>query len=74
MARLIIRRLLLLVPMVWLVVTLTFAVVVAAPGSYADTVDHPGLSAEQRDALRTRYGLDQPVHHQYLAWLGALAT
>jgi peptide/nickel transport system permease protein len=74
MKRLIARRLLLLVPMVWLVATLTFVVVVAAPGSYADTVDHPGLTADQRDGLRTRYGLDLPIHRQYLAWLGAIAT
>jgi peptide/nickel transport system permease protein len=59
---------------VWLVATLTFIVVVAAPGSYADTVDHPGLGAEQRDALRSRYGLDQPILRQYLSWLGAVAT
>lgn len=71
---LIARRLLLLVPTVWLVATLAFAVVAAAPGSYADTVDHPGLTVEQREALRARYGLDQPIHRQYLSWLGALVT
>lgn len=74
MKKLIVRRLALLIPMVWLVATLTFVVVAAAPGSYADTVDHPGLNAEQREQLRARYGLDQPVHRQYLAWLGSLAT
>jgi peptide/nickel transport system permease protein len=72
--RLIARRLLLLIPMVWLIATLTFIVVAAAPGSYADTVDHPGLTAEQREALRSRHGLDQPIHRQYLAWLGSVAT
>jgi len=74
MRRLIALRLLLLIPMVWLVATLTFIVVAAAPGSYADTVVHPGLTADQREALRVRYGLDQPVHHQYLAWLGSVVT
>jgi peptide/nickel transport system permease protein len=74
MSRLILHRLAWLLPMVWLVATLTFVVVAAAPGSYADTVDHPGLSAEQRDALRVRYGLDQPMLRQYLSWLGAVAT
>jgi peptide/nickel transport system permease protein len=72
MTRLVAHRLVLLVPMVWLVATLTFAVVVAAPGSYADTVDHPGLTIEQREALRARYGLDQPLHRQYIAWLNAV--
>ena len=74
MRSLITRRLLLLIPMVWLVATLTFIVVAAAPGSYADTVDHPGLTADQREALRARYGLDQPVHRQYLTWLRSVVT
>jgi len=74
MVRTVVRRLLLLIPMVWLVATLAFVVVAAAPGTYADTVDHPGLSAEQRAELEARYGLDQPVHRQYLRWLGSLAT
>jgi peptide/nickel transport system permease protein len=74
MKSLIVRRLLLLIPMIWLVATLTFVVVAAAPGSYADTVDHPGLSTEQRNALRARYGLDQPIHRQYLSWLGSVVT
>jgi peptide/nickel transport system permease protein len=72
MTRLVLRRLLLLAPMVWLVATLTFAVVAAAPGTYADAVDHPGLDADQREALRARYGLDRPLHRQYLSWLGAV--
>lgn len=74
MKALILRRLLLLIPMVWLVATLTFVVVAAAPGSYADTVDHPGLTADQREAIRSRYGLDQPIHRQYLTWLTSVAT
>jgi peptide/nickel transport system permease protein len=72
MRRKVIRRLLTVVPLVWLVATLTFVVVHAAPGSYADTIDHPRLSAEGRELLRARYGLDQPVHAQYLRWLAAV--
>ena len=74
MRGLIARRLMLLIPMIWLVATLTFVVVAAAPGSYADTVDHPGLTVEQRESLRARYGLDQPVYRQYLTWLGSVVT
>ena len=68
------RRLLTLVPLVWLVVTLTFIVVQAAPGSYADTIDNPRLSPETRAAVRAHYGADEPVFDQYLRWLGAVAT
>lgn len=74
MRRLILRRLLTLIPLVWLVVTLTFVVVHAAPGSYADTVENPRLSPETRQAIRAHYGLDRPSHEQYLSWLGAVAT
>jgi peptide/nickel transport system permease protein len=66
--------LLTLVPLVWLVVTLTFVVVHAAPGSYADTVDNPRLSPEGRELIRARYGLDQPLHRQYVRWLQTVAT
>ena len=70
----VVRRLLTLVPLVWLVVTLTFVVVQAAPGSYADTIDNPRLSPETRAAIRAHYGVDEPVFEQYLRWLGAVAT
>jgi peptide/nickel transport system permease protein len=74
MIRVALRRLITLVPLVWLVVTATFVVVHAAPGSYADTLDHPRLTDEGRELIRDRYGLDQPLHTQYLRWLRAVAT
>jgi peptide/nickel transport system permease protein len=70
----VLRRLAALVPLVWLVATLTFVVVQAAPGSYADTIDNPRLSAETREAIRARYGLDRSAGQQYLSWLGAALT
>jgi peptide/nickel transport system permease protein len=69
MKQMVMRRLLMLVPIVWLVATLTFFVVQAAPGSYADTIDNPRLSAETREG-----GLDQSAGEQYLSWLGAVLT
>lgn len=74
MRRLIIRRLLTLFPLVWLVLTLTFVVVQAAPGSYADTIDNPRLSPETRQAIRSHYGVDQPLLTQYWRWLGAVVS
>ena len=74
MKRIVLRRMLALVPLVWLVATLTFVVVQAAPGSYADTIDNPRLSPETRELIRARYGLDRPPLEQYLSWLGAVAT
>ncbi len=74
MTRMVLRRMLALVPLVWLVATLTFVVVQAAPGSYADTIDNPRLSPETRELISARYGLDRPPLEQYLSWLGAVAT
>ena len=74
MKRMVLRRLVALVPLVWLVATLTFFVVQAAPGSYADTIDNPRLSAETREAIRARYGLDRSAGAQYVSWLGAVVT
>ena len=74
MRRLIIRRLLTVIPLVWLVLTLTFVVVQAAPGSYADTIDNPRLSPETRQAIRSHYGVDQPLLTQYWRWLSAVVS
>ncbi len=73
-ARRVLRRLAMLVPTVWLVATLTFVVVLLAPGDYADTLENPRLSADARQEIRSRYGLDRPLAEQYLRWLGNLAT
>lgn len=73
MIRLVLRRLLLAVPLLLLVATLTFLVVHAAPGSYADTIDQPGMPPAARGMIRERFGLDLPFHLQYLRWLGGLA-
>lgn len=73
MTRTALRRLLLALPLLWLVATLTFLAVQLAPGSYADTLDQPGLAPAARQLVRERFGLDEPFHLQYLRWLGALA-
>jgi len=67
------RRLAAAIPLLWLVATVTFVVAHAAPGSFADLVDRPRLSPEVREAVRERFGLDRPLHEQYLSWLGAVA-
>lgn len=72
MLKLVTRRLVTSILLLWLVATATFFVVQAAPGTFVDTIDAPRLPAEAREHLRQRYGLDRPVHRQYLSWLGAL--
>jgi oligopeptide transport system permease protein len=61
----ILRRLLLIVPMALLVVTLTWALIRVAPGTFYDTEKQlpPAIEAN----IRAKYGLDKPWYEQY--WL-----
>jgi peptide/nickel transport system permease protein len=60
----------------WLAATLNFALPHLAPGDpvgYLYVGDVQGLSAEQLDAIRARYGLDRPLWEQYAAFWAGLA-
>jgi peptide/nickel transport system permease protein len=72
LARYVIRRLLLAVPLVWAVVTLTFLLIEAAPGDAAAHLVPPDSSEELRAELRDKWRLDDPVHLRYLASLSNL--
>jgi peptide/nickel transport system permease protein len=64
------RRLLQLVPLLLAVVTLTFALLHAAPGDYVTTVaENPQVSPATLDAMRHRFGLDRPWPEQYALYL-----
>ena len=52
-----------------LVSTITFAIMMAAPGGPSLLAD-PKLSVVERAAIETRLGLDQPATVQYTRWLG----
>ncbi|MFN2566579.1 MAG: ABC transporter permease [Gemmatimonadaceae bacterium] len=58
--------------LLWLVVTITFALVHLAPGDAAALLIPPGASAEDVTRLRSELGLDQPVVVQYARWIGNL--
>ncbi|AIZ45129.1 diguanylate cyclase [Deinococcus radiopugnans] len=53
------------------VLSATFFLVQAAPGSLSALAD-PNLDAEVRAAVERSYGLDQPVLTQYAQWMGRL--
>jgi len=63
MFRFIVRRLIVTVPMVLVVVTLTWALIRLAPGSFYE--GERKLPAAIEKNIRTRYGLDQPWYVQY---------
>src|ERR1700754_2853391 len=72
MARYIARRLLQL-PLLFLGATLlTFALVHLVPGSPINDlrVSIPGITESDLARLERTLGLDEPLHEQYLGWLG----
>lgn len=70
-----IRRLFLAVLTCWAVSVLAFVVIQLPPGDYITSyiaemsASGSGVSAEEAEALRQQYGLDQPVYIQYLRWM-----
>jgi peptide/nickel transport system permease protein len=76
MLRFVIRRVLLMIPVLLGVSLVTFIIVRSIPGDPVQTM----LGADRRTtpdqiaAIRTSYGLDQPWPVQYIKWLGHVVT
>src|SRR5688500_2888576 len=67
-----VRRGLAALGLIWLVLTLTFVLLHAAPGDAADLLVPPDASPEVAAQLRQELGLDRPITHQYGRWLANL--
>lgn len=74
MRRYILRRLLLLIPVLWGVSTLVFAVTHIIPGDPVDIMLGETARPAQREELRRALGLDRPVIIQYSEYLKGLLT
>jgi len=76
MLKFLLRRLLLFIPTLLAISLVTFLLIQLPPGDYLTTIIYQlEESGEEVDeallaALRTRYGLDQPMYVQYLRWIG----
>lgn len=69
-----VRRLLMGLATIFVVATATFALLHAAPGEpFADQMEDPRFTPEQRALRRKQAGLDAPIPVQYVRYLGALA-
>lgn len=73
MLRYIARKLILAVPLLWGIVTLTFMLVELAPGSVADKFITEDTTPEMRAMVIAKYGLDQPAFTRYLLMLKNVA-
>ena len=69
-----VQKLLLAIPLILGVVTLIFLLVQLSPGDTTDRFFTPETPPEVRQMIMAKWGLDQPVHVQYLRMLGNLAT
>jgi peptide/nickel transport system permease protein len=67
----ILKRLLLMVPMIFGITLISFAIIHLAPGGPVEVETQMSLksSAQARENLKKLYGLDKPVHVQYFEWL-----
>jgi peptide/nickel transport system permease protein len=71
----VIKRLLLMVPLLVGITLVSFVVIHLAPGTPVElqTTMNPKASLEAQKRLRELYGLDKPVYVQYWDWLKRLA-
>ncbi|PLX89910.1 MAG: diguanylate cyclase [Desulfuromonas sp.] len=74
MLQYLIKRLLMMIPLLLGITLITFVVIHLAPGEPTDlqTQMNPEASSELQERLRVYYGLDQPLPVQYVRWLGRL--
>src|SRR5574341_1792212 len=56
---------------IWLVSVGTFTMLHLIPGDPISLmIGEARISQEQIDAIRAKWGLDRPLHEQYLTWIG----
>ncbi len=64
----VLRRLLESIALILVITVFTFVLISSAPGGPSILLD-PNMSPEDAARLREVYGLDRPVHEQYILWL-----
>lgn len=74
----VLRRIVMMVPTLLLATILIFGIIQLPPVDFVSTLaaqaaqSGSGADEQTLEALRQRYGLDQPIHLQYLHWVGGL--
>ncbi|QOY37416.1 ABC transporter permease [Anaerobacillus isosaccharinicus] len=66
----IIRRLIMMIPILFGISLISFAIMYAAPGKPAVMDLDPSISVEDREKQMEKLGLNDPPHIQYLNWMG----
>jgi peptide/nickel transport system permease protein len=69
----IIRRILIALPSLLGISVILFGILAMAPGDpFEELATNPAIPPEIRQALRAKFGLDDPVWQRYLHWLSAM--
>jgi peptide/nickel transport system permease protein len=67
------RRLLIAIPAVFGISIVLFSVLAMAPGDpFEELATNPAIPPEVRQALRAKFGLDDPIWQRYIHWLWAM--
>jgi peptide/nickel transport system permease protein len=69
-----VRRLLLTIPILFLVSILTFSLIHMIPGDPARVILGQEATPEAYESLRAELGLDKPIVVQYVTWVGNVVT
>jgi peptide/nickel transport system permease protein len=72
MGRLVLRRFFATIPVLLLVSAGVFALIHLTPGDPIDAMMAESVDAGVKEHLRKELGLDQPLHLQYIAWMGRI--
>ena len=73
MSQYLLRRLLIAIPSLLGISIVLFTVLALAPGDpFGELATNPNVPAEVGAALRTKFGLDDPIALRYLRWLTAM--
>ena len=70
MAKYITKRVIQAIPMLLIITIICFGLMNLAPYNAIDTFVTPKMSVAQVEAIKIKYGFDQPVPVQYIKWLG----
>lgn len=78
MLKFILRRIVILIPLLILVSVVSFIVIQLPPGDYVDSyirnleLQGGNINDAQRETLQRQYGLDKPLIAQYFMWIGKI--
>jgi peptide/nickel transport system permease protein len=72
----VLRRLLVMIPVLFIISVMVFSMVHLSPGDPVMLLvpEEDGVDQETIDAIRRAHGLDRPVPIQYLSWVGGVLT